>query len=69
MAAYQSLWAFNTKELSTCKFNNFIMEGFLRKRVQTGKIFFREMFPKRYFMIDFTKGMIDILDKKYEDTY
>ena len=25
------------------------------------------MFPKRYFMLNFAKGVLEIFDKKYED--
>ena len=67
LAAYNQLWKFNDADFDTCKFEKFKMEGYLRKKVSQGKIFFREMFPKRYFVIDFTKGVVEILDKKYED--
>jgi len=63
LASYNQLWPFNGANFKTSKFEKFKMEGYLRKKVSQGKIFFREMFPKRYFILDFTKGVVQIFDK------
>ena len=50
----------NDKVLSNCRYQNKVMEGHLRKRVNTVKLFQKELYPKRYFFIDFQTGFIKI---------
>jgi hypothetical protein len=43
-------------------FNNFIMQGFVKKRVDKVKFFQKKLFYKRYIKIDYTIGVVYISD-------
>ena len=42
------------------KFKNQIIDGFLKKQVSESKLFVREKFPTRYYIIDFNSAKIYI---------
>jgi hypothetical protein len=48
------------------------MTGLLKKKVDKEKIFQKKLYPKRYFIIDYTRAVIQIKhkldDKKEENT-
>lgn len=49
--------------LNNSEFKNFKMQGYLRKRVSEIKFFQKNLFPKRYHIIDFTKAQMIIQSK------
>lgn len=49
--------------LNNSEFKNFKMQGYMRKRVQEVKFFQKNLFPKRYHIIDFTKAQLVIQNK------
>lgn len=58
------LWRWNQQVLNNSEFKNFKMQGWLRKRVQEVKFFQRNLYPKRYHIIDFTKAQMLIQNSK-----
>ena len=50
--------------LNNSEFKSFRMQGWLRKRVQEVKFFQRNGYPKRFFIVDFTKAIILIQYKR-----
>ena len=58
--AYAELFSYNNRQFQNSVFNNNIMRGYLRKRVNEVKIFQRTKYPKRYFVINFQAGKFNI---------
>lgn len=61
---YKELWSWQGVKSDTIKFEEYKMEGCLRKFVEKVKLFQKTMHPKRYFMIDFTIASIIICPDK-----
>lgn len=51
---------FRNKQYQNSSYKDKIMQGYLRKRVDKVKIFQKEMYPKRFFIIDFEDGTLTI---------
>ena len=65
--AYKQLWNWNDKKVGASgSFQNFVMKGWLRKRVNEVKFFQYESFPKRFFTCDFTKAILMIAHTETE---
>lgn len=62
--AYSKLLAHNNSKHENSSFANNIMQGYLRKRVADNKIFVRTKHPKRYFVIDFIQGTLNIFQNE-----
>ena len=57
---HYNLWKWNGYCTESMNFNNHILEGYLKKQVEKMKIFNIGVFPKRYFLIDFTRARLTI---------
>ena len=64
--AYSKLWKYNGKTIGHTSFINFTMEGWMRKRAENASFFQIDLYPKRYFRVDFTKAVIVISHNKDE---
>ena len=58
--SYKILWSWNDCTFDHSQFKKYIMEGVLRKTVSAVSVFQRDVFPRRYFIVDFTQAVIYI---------
>lgn len=61
---YKDLWSWHGTQAATRQFINYKMEGYLKKFVKQVRIFQRSLYPKRYFVIDFTIAKIFVKQDK-----
>ena len=58
--SFARLNQFQNKFIDGTRFSNFVMQGTLKKKVESVKFFQRKLFPKRYFEIHFPEAIIII---------
>ena len=61
---YKELWSWYGTQTETAYFNQYKMQGFLKKFVEKVKLFQMSLYPKRYFLIDFQLAIMYIMKKK-----
>ena len=55
---FQKLAAHDGKITQHIDFTNFLMRGWMRKKVDESSMFSFETFPKRYYYIDFNSAIL-----------
>jgi hypothetical protein len=55
---YKELWSWHGQQTATIRFHGYQMQGYLKKFVEHVKMFQLSVYPKRYFIIDFTLACI-----------
>ena len=61
---HKQLWKWNGVVSETVSFKNHVLEGYLKKQIESFKIFNVGVFPKRYFIVDFKYAKMTIQKSK-----
>ena len=64
--AYEECWKYENEKIGNTEFMNKQVRGVLKKAVDEQKVFVKDFFPSRYYVIDFTKAMLIIKHDRFD---